>query len=201
MPRSAMQTFHSTTLLFLFIHLISSIISSPVISENEPRNFTIGTNLYLPISSELSISNLTNFGFDSIKFHVPDTSTTLYIHLGFPIDPYVLQETLSNVQTYCEWQINTGHKGLLPPNEDPFTMDSGWGAAVQVSSAQPNLRLTWIRLMEILDGLWDYLILKRHFFDVEFKVVDEELKVIVGRGTVETAPKSDDPGHTAEVKA
>ena len=189
-----MQTFHFAVPILFFVNFVSSTTSTPTISRSRylSRNLTTAGNL-LPISSNSSIFNITEPGDESVRYLVPGTHIVLYMDLGFPIDAPSLGRTLNDAQTYCEWQIDAGSKGILPRQEDPFLVDHGWGAAVSISSANPRRRLTWLLLMEILDGLWEYLIVGKHFMETEFEIGDDESGILIGSGAVDVAPKAIHP--------
>ena len=178
-------------LAFIALNFMSTTSSAPTTSSASSHNTTAGRNLFIPVwngSTKPFTLNLTSLRKDvGIRYDVPHTLTTLYFHLGFPIDSNSMRNTVRSARRYCKAQVEAGSEGPLPWDEDPFVEDLGWGAAINVISARPDHRLTWQLLEDITQGLWNYLILDEHFLEAEFEVMHGVLGR-VGRGTVEAAP-------------
>lgn len=93
-----------------------------------------------------------------------------------------MANTIKSARKWCELEIESGG-GPLPYNEEPFLEDLGYGAAIKVTSARPDHRLTWRILKEAMQGLWDYLILQGHPVEAEFDITHAVWN-LVGRGTI-----------------
>ena len=178
-------------LAFIAFSFISTTLSAPTTSGALSHDTTADTNLSLPVwdgSSNPFTLNLTALRKEvRTKYDIPGTTTRLYFDLGFPINSTSMTNTIRSARHYCVQQIEAGSEGPLPLDEDPFLENLGWGAAVLVMSAQPDHRLTWQLLADTMEGLWNYLIIDKHFVEAEFEVTQRGLGV-VGRGTVEAAP-------------
>ena len=72
-----------------------------------------------------------------IKYHVPDTLTTLYFHFGFPCKEAGIHNNVNSALAYCEQQLEREGDGYLPISEDHFYEDL---------SQATELRLTWFPL-------------------------------------------------------
>ena len=122
-----------------------------------------------------------------IRYHVPNTQTTLYFHLGFLCDEEGIIHTILSARNYCEDQLERRGDNPLPRSQDPFREDLGYGAAIDVLSAKPDRRLTWGILKDAMDGLWDFLVIDGRFQESEFQIHHGALD-LVGRGRITEAP-------------
>lgn len=75
-----------------------------------------------------------------------------------PLTPPPLPPT-----SYCELQIERSGDVILPPTEDPFDDDLGYGAAIHVVSTRPKHRITWGILRGIMQGLWGFLVMQEKY--------------------------------------
>lgn len=177
---------YSLILFFLLIFFTSTTLSAPAKLDSFVQNLTSDGDLLLPLQyppGGLPNSNLTSLGKEpGDKYHVPFTQTTLFFYLGFPMNRTSMANTIKSARKWCELEIESGG-GPLPYNEEPFLEDLGYGAAIKVTSARPDHRLTWRILKEAMQGLWDYLILQGHPVEAEFDITHAVWN-LVGRGTI-----------------
>ena len=62
------------------------------------------------------------------------------------------------------------------------------GAAIDVVSARPDYRLTWVILRNAMEGLWEFLVVDGRYMECEFDIYHGALD-LVGRGTIRDAPQ------------
>ena len=122
-----------------------------------------------------------------IRYHVRNTQTTLYFHLGFLCEEEGIRNTIISARIYCEGQLEQRGDSPLPRSHDPFHEDLGYGAAIDVFSAKLNHRLTWGILKDVMDGLWEFLVVGNRFQESEFQIYHGALN-LVGRGRITDAP-------------
>lgn len=186
-----MLGFPALCLLALFQYtFVPDVLSAPYLAT---RNSTSSHLNILPnVSSPITLHplNITypleEFG---IKYHVPNTMTTLYFHLGFHCKAAGMRNTINSARTYCEQQLEQEGDGPLPRSEDPFREDLGYGAAIYVVSSQPDHRLTWGILKDAMNGLWGFLVLEGRYVESEFDICHGESD-LVGRGTIREVPET-----------
>lgn len=118
-----------------------------------------------------------------IRYHVPNTMTTLYFHLGFPCKQAGVRNTVNSARAYCEQQLEQGGDGPLPRDEEPFHEDLGYGAVIRVVPSRPDHRLTWGVVKDAMDGLWQFLVVEGRYVESEFDICHGELDLL-GRGTI-----------------
>lgn len=181
---------------FVLVHytLVQAVLSAPYLAI---RNFT-NSHLNIlpdgPSAIRLRPINVTGLGEDpGMKYHVPNTMTTLYFQLGFECKETGLQSTINSARTYCEQQLEHGGDRPLPRSEEPFLEDLGYGAAIDVVSARPDYRLTWGILKDAMQGLWDFLVIEGRHVECEFDIYHGVLD-LVGRGTLKEAPEAPETG-------
>ena len=97
-----------------------------------------------------------------------------------------MMQTINAAKVFCQAQIDAGGS-TLPRDEDPFKDDLGYGAAITVASVKPNSPLTWEILKNVMQGLWNYLIIDGRYVEAEFDVWHGD-QLRVGRGMIEAAP-------------
>ena len=122
-----------------------------------------------------------------IRYHVRNTQTTLYFHLGFPCKEEGIRNTIISARIYCEGELERRGDEPLPRSHDPFREDLGYGAAIDVFSARPDHRLTWGILKDTMDGLWEFLVVNGRSQESEFDIYHGALD-LVGRGRITEAP-------------
>ncbi|KAL9065956.1 MAG: hypothetical protein Q9161_007871 [Pseudevernia consocians] len=186
-----MLGFAALCLLALFQYtFIRNVLSAPYLATRNPTSSRLNTlpNVSLPIT--LHPPNITypleEFG---IKYHVPNTMTTLYFRLGFHCNEAGMRNTVNSARTYCEQQLQHEGDGPLPISEDPFHENLGYGAAINVVSSRPDHRLTWGILKDAMNGLWGFLVLQGRYLECEFDICHGEVD-LVGRGTIREAPET-----------
>ena len=105
-----------------------------------------------------------------------------------------MRDTIIGARDYCEQQLEK-HEGdkPLPQSQDPFQEDLGYGAAIDIVSTRPDHPLTWSILKDVMDGLWDFLVMEGHFLESEFHIYHAALD-LVGSGTIREAPHRGDKG-------
>lgn len=187
-------------LLLVPYTLIQIVLSTPFLAT---RNFT-SSHLSKPqVPSFITHHplNITHLVEDSgIEYHVPQTKTTLYFHLGFPCKDAGTRSTINSARTYCEQQLEREGDGPLPISEDPFHEDLGYGAVIDVVSSRPDHRLTWSILRDAMDGLWGFLVLEGRYVESEFDICYGELN-LVGRGTIKEAPVTEPSSQSRKREA
>lgn len=186
-----MPGFSAFYLLVLFQYAsIQNVLSVPYLAT---RNLTSSRLDTLPdVSSPLILYplNITSLVEESgIKYHVPNTMTTLYFHLGFRCKDAGMRSTVNSARTYCEQQLQHEGDGPLPISEDPFREDLGYGAEIEVVSSRPDHRLTWGILKDAMDGLWEFLVVEGRYVECEFDICYGSLD-LVGRGRIRDAPET-----------
>ena len=178
---------------FVLVHyiLVQTVLSAPYLAI---RNFT-NSHLNIlpdgPSAIRLHRLNITVLGYaPGISYHVPNTMTTLYFHLGFPCKDAGMRSTINSARTYCEQQLGRGGDRPLPRSEEPFHEDLGYGAAIDVVSSRPDHRLTWGILKDAMEGLWDFLVTQGRYVECDFDIYHGELD-LMGRGTINEAPETE----------
>lgn len=170
--------------------LVPTVLSAPYLPTS---NLTSSHLNILPhVSSPITVQplNITDLVEDSgIEYHVPNTITTLYFHLGFPCKEAGVHSTINSARIYCEQKLEQGGDGPLPKSEDPFHEDLGYGAAINVVPSRPDYRLTWGILKGAMDGLWEFLVIEGRYVESEFDICHGALG-LVGRGTIREAPET-----------
>lgn len=177
-------------LVFVQYNLIQTVLPAPHLAT---RNLTSNHLYILPHISSTITPHPLNISYlvedSGIEYHVPNTMTTLYFHLGFPCKDAGIRSTINSARTYCEQQLEQGGDSQLPRNEDPFHEDLGYGAAINVVSSRPDHRLTWGILKDAMDGLWEFLVVEGRYVESEFDIYHGALD-LVGRGTIREAPET-----------
>ena len=162
--------------------LIRIVLTAPYLA---PRNITSSqVNILRQISSPITRED------SGIKYHVPDTLTTLYFYLGFPCKEAGMRSTINSARAYCEQHLEQGRDRPLPRSEDPFHEDLGYGAAIDIVSARPDHRLTWGMVKNAMDGLWEFLVVEGRYVESEFDICHGALD-LVGRGTIREVPETE----------
>jgi hypothetical protein len=140
---------------------------------------------YPPSTSNGTLPNVTvSHKGGGEKYRIPNSSITLYFHLGFACNETAMHDSINAAREYCSQQIATGAKGVLPRSEDPFDENLGYGIAIIIVSARPDHRLTWSVLDDILRGMWIFLVVEGRYIEAMFDIVDARWD-LVGRGLVE----------------
>ena len=174
--------------------LVQTVLSAPYLAIRNITHSHLNILPDGPSAIRLSPLNITVLGFaPGISYHVPNTKTTLYFHLGFPCKDTGLQSTINSARTYCDQQLEHGGDRPLPRSEDPFHEDLGYGAAIDVVSSRPDHRLTWGILKDAMEGLWGFLVIGGRYVECEYDIYHGELD-LVGRGTIKEAPKAPETG-------
>lgn len=178
---------------FCLLVLVQCLFAQSILSalDEATRNLTSSQLRILPLVSPPITPHPPNITYSAkdpgIRYHVPNTSTTLYFYLGFPCREDGIRSTVNSARSYCEQQIEREGDGPLPRTEDPFHEDLGYGAAIDVVSSRPDHRLTWGILKNAMDGLWGFLVEEGRYVESEFDICHGTLD-LVGRGTVSEAP-------------
>lgn len=171
-------------LAFIQYMFVQTVLSAPY---STMRNFT---SSHLNILADGPSNNITVLVDDpGIRYHVPNTLTTLYFHLGFPCKSTGMRSTINSARDYCEQQLEQEGDVPLPRSEEPFHEDLGYGAAIEVASSRPDHRLTWSILEDAMNGLWDFLVIEDRSVESEFYIHHGALG-LVGRGIIREAPKT-----------
>lgn len=100
-----------------------------------------------------------------------------------------MRNIIISARAYCEQELEQGGDDPLPRRQDPFQEDLGYGAAIDVVSARPDHRLTWGILKDVMDGLWEFLVVEGRYVESEFNICHGLLN-LVGRGTISATPKT-----------
>ena len=191
-----MLSFPSFCLLALGLYsLTQTVLSAPnwatgniTSSQVDMRRRASSLITLHPLNMTLHPLNITHSGQGSgIRYHVPNTQTTLCFHLGFPCEEEGIRSTLIGARFYCEGELERWGDTPLPRSHDPFREDLGYGAAIDVFSARPDHRLTWGTLKDAMDGLWEFLIVGGRYQESEFQIF-HGASDLVGRGTITEAP-------------
>ena len=166
--------------------LTQTVLSAPYLAT---RNITSSqVDIFSRASSLITLHplNITHLE-DGIRYHVPNTQTTLYFHLGFLCKEEGIRNTIISARIYCEEQLERKGDSPLPRSHDPFREDLGYGAAIDVFSVRPNHRLTWGILKDAMDGLWEFMVVDSRYQESEFHIYHGTLD-LVGRGRITDAP-------------
>ena len=170
--------------------LIQTVLSAPYLAS---RNVSSSQLDMLPLSSSSLVLDPLNsshpLGDGGIRYHVPNSMTTLFFYLGFPCEDEGMSRTIDSGRDYCEQQLEKEGDGPLPPYEEPFTEDLGYGTAITVFSSRPDRRLTWSIVKDAMEGLWTFLVIDSRYVESEFEIY-HLLLGLVGRGTIRDAPKT-----------
>ena len=174
--------------------LFRTVLSAPYITS---RNVSSSPLDMVPLSTSSLSSSLVLHSLDSshplgdgaIRYHVPNSMTTLFFSLGFPCKDEGMIKTIIGARDYCEEHLKEKGDGPLFPDWVPFKEDLGYGTAITVFSTRPDRRLTWSTVKDAMDGLWTFLVVDGRFVESEFDIHHGPLG-LVGRGTVEDAPET-----------
>lgn len=167
-----------------------TVLSSPYLASRDTTGNQLNLLRHFPLPITLHPLNITHIVKDSgIEYHVKDSLTTLFFHLGFPCKEAGMRKTIISARAYCEQELEQGGDDPLPRRQDPFQEDLGYGVAINVVSARPDHRLTWGILKDVMDGLWEFLIVEGRYVESEFKICHGSLN-LVGRGTISETPKT-----------
>ena len=177
--------------VFIQYTLIQAVLSAPYLATSSLNNKNLDTPRQAPSPITIHPLNITYQVEESgIKYHVPNTLTTLYFHLGFPCKEAGMHNTINSALGYCEQQLEQEGDSPLPRSEDPFHEDLGFGAAIDVVSARPDHRMTWGILKNAMDGLREFLVEDGRYVECEFDIC-HSLWDLVGRGTIKEAPETE----------
>ena len=170
--------------------LIQMILYAPCSAIPSPTNIQLSTPRHVSPRITLQHFNTTYHMENSeIKYHVPDTQTTIYFDLGFSCEEEGMRKTIISARSYCEQHLEQKGDGPLPRSEDPFHEDLGYGAAITVVSVRLDHRLTWSILKETMDGLWDVLVTKSYYTESTIHI-HHGTWGLVGRGTIIEVPET-----------
>lgn len=165
-----------------------TVLSAPYLASRDTTSNQLNLLRHFPLPVTLHPVNITHSVKDSgIPFHVKDT--TIVFHLGFPCKEAGMRNTIISARAYCEQELEQGGDGPLPRRQDPFQEDLGYGVAIDVVSARPDHRLTWGILKDVMDGLWEFLVVEGRYVESEFSICHGSLN-LVGRGTISGTPKT-----------
>ena len=171
--------------------LIRIVLAVPYLAARNITSSQVNVLRHVSSPITLHLPNITYLVEDSgIKYHVPDTLTTLYFYLGFPCKEAGMRSTINSARAYCEQHLEQGGDGPLPRSEDPFHEDLGYGAAIDIVSARPDHRLTWGMVKNAMDGLWEFLVVEGRYVESEFDICHGALD-LVGRGTIREVPETE----------
>lgn len=177
-------------LVIVQYNFIQTVLSAPHEATHNVNNDHIKISPLTSSLTTLHTLNITRLKEDSgIRYDVPNTMTTLYFHLGFPCKEAGIRNTINSARDYCEQQLEHGGDSPLPRSETPFHEDLGYGAAINVVPARPDVHLTWGILKNAMNGLWDFLVIESRDVESDFEIYNGTLD-LVGRGTVREAPET-----------
>lgn len=164
--------------------LIQTVLSAPYSAS--PNVSSSQLDMVPHSSSSLVLHPLTSShpsGDGGIRYHVPDSMTTLFFSLGFPCKRGGMTKTIIGARDFCEQQLEEEGDGPLPPDCEPFKENLGYGIEITVFSSRPDRRLTWRVVKDAMEGLWTFLVVDGRFVESEFDVHHGPLG-LVGRGTI-----------------
>lgn len=161
-----------------------TVRSAPYLATRNITSNQLGIHNHASSLITLRPLNITHPDEDGIRYHVPNTQTTLYFHLGFACMEEGIRNTIISARIYCEERRGDDP---LPTSHDHFREDLGYGAAIDIVSARPDHRLTWGMLKDTMDGLWEFLVVGGRFQESEFHIYHRALD-LVGRGRITEAP-------------
>ena len=125
--------FSTCLLLILHTSFINTIFAAPADSQIEQPSLIASNGLLLP---HTSVNRSTTLNVTSLRdnidfeYRVPHSPTTLDIRWGFSADWRSLTETVRAAQVYVDAAIDHGHHGFLPPKDDPYREDLGYGVRI-----------------------------------------------------------------------
>ena len=167
-----------------------TVLSAPNLASRNTTSNQLILLRHFPLPITLHPVNITHIVKDpGIEYQVPNSMTTLFFHLGFPCKEAGMRNTIISARDYCQQELEQGGDDPLPRRQDPFQEDLGYGVAIDVVSARPDHRLTWGILKDVMDGLWEFLIVEGRYVESEFNICHGSLN-LVGRGMISGTPKT-----------
>lgn len=117
---------------------------------------------------------------DPISYRIPNTATTLRIKLqSYPIAREDMVRTILQTQVKLRRYLVTHYQAaneVLFRSDDPYTSDRGFsGCFFAISHSPPDRQkhLTYGMVVNVLEGLWQFLYQGERFVCADFFVMDD----------------------------
>lgn len=179
-------TFSSISLILwtTFITTTPTLPASLYLSVQNNSTDQLSVSSFAPITDNESNLNVTASHQEEggKEYHIPNTSLTLYINLGFACNETALRSTIIGARDHCQDQAGATSE----PPRVKLSFDFGYGIDIIIVNTRPQHRLSWAILDMVLSGMWEYLIVDSRYTEVTFDVFNTE-NGLVGRGQIETA--------------
>ncbi|KAL8893236.1 MAG: hypothetical protein Q9192_005468, partial [Flavoplaca navasiana] len=146
------------------------------------------------VPSNPSLSLLQNTQY---RYHVPGSPITLLliVHEQRPIERPALFRTIFNAQQALRRQLSKEGNRWLDPDDDPYQVDDKrtGKCMIGMKSIHPGSkggeRLTYLGVLDVMQGLWDVLYLGRNGYNTIYQVKNGSVvvgngKIVVGNGLV-----------------